>query len=152
VVVGVCPGRTSISYLIIDQSQRPDIEAGGLDRDNRHVRHTERTVDFAAITGAVVDDQIIITSLHIAHRPHEALTEFLHALDCTPLGMPIAALCRPIAGAALPIGIDEQYVTPLTLRGAYAGKIRRQCGFTRPAFFPKHRNDHGLALIDKKIT
>jgi hypothetical protein len=42
VVVGVCPGRTSISYLIIDQSQRPDIEAGGLDRDNRHVRNAER--------------------------------------------------------------------------------------------------------------
>ena len=50
------------------------------------------------------------------------------------------ALLRPITGAALPVGVDEQHLVPGT--GAQPGEIGRQRGFPCPAFFAQDRDNH----------
>jgi hypothetical protein len=61
------------------------------------------------------------------------MPKFLHTVDGRQARVEVVSLLGPIAGAALPVGIDNEHIA--VGRCSHTGKIRSERGFTGATFF-----------------
>src|SRR5262249_56833018 len=97
-----------VDDAVIYEAERPDIKACRLDRDDRTISHSQCGFHLTAIGPARIYHDIVVPTRHVLHCLHQACPKLLDTMNDRQPAISAIAFFRPITGASLPVGVDDE--------------------------------------------